>query len=215
MRSCSCVVRQRKSVRLRHLSASTRRRLCAATRRCRTTDSIGSVADRENAGKTHGVPGRGLSPARCLLASTGSCFERTLRPDTGCGLPDRSIIFATRTAWIVPGVSDVSTRMQSGTPAEAAIKAEPAQAFGTDGIAPMERPGLMSRVFVAFVAWAERLNLDYSKVGNPPVYDNATFPWVREVEREWRAIRGELDQVLIRKSELPSFQDISTDVATI
>ncbi len=109
----------------------------------------------------------------------------------------------------------MSTRMQSGAPADTAVKAEPAQAFGTDGIAPMERPGLMSRVFVAFVAWAERLNLNYSKVGNPPVYDNATFPWVREVEREWRAIRGELDQVLIRKSELPSFQDISTDVATI
>src|SRR5262249_12270856 len=78
-----------------------------------------------------------------------------------------------------------------------------------------ERPGPMSRIFVAFVEWVERLNLTYSKVGNPPIYDNAVFPWAREIERDWRAIRAELDRVLTRKNELPSFQDISTDVATI
>jgi beta-hydroxylase len=65
------------------------------------------------------------------------------------------------------------------------------------------------------VAWAERLNLKFAKLGNPWFYDNAVFAWAAEIEREWRLIRTELDAVLARKDELPSFQDISTDVATI
>jgi len=32
------------------------------------------------------------------------------------------------------------------------------------------------------VAFVERLNLTCSKVGNPPIYDNAVFPWTKEVE---------------------------------
>ena len=99
--------------------------------------------------------------------------------------------------------------------ASAADKSTPSQVFGTDGIKPMARPGPVARVFVAVVAWAERLNLKYSKVGNPPIYDNSVFPWAEAIEREWRAIRNELDAVLLRKNELPAFQDISTDVATI
>jgi aspartyl/asparaginyl beta-hydroxylase (cupin superfamily) len=89
------------------------------------------------------------------------------------------------------------------------------QTFSTEGIAPMERPSLITRVLMGIVAWAEKLNLKYSKVGNPPVYDNATFPWVAEIEREWHLIRAELDKVLQRQEELPSFHEISTDVQTI
>ena len=92
---------------------------------------------------------------------------------------------------------------------------EPRQTFGTADIAPMARPSLTARFFMAVVAMAERLNLKHSKVGNPPVYDNATFPWVAEIEREWPLIRTELDRVLLRQAELPSFHDISTDVQTI
>lgn len=62
---------------------------------------------------------------------------------------------------------------------------------------------------------AERLNIRHSRVGNPPVYDNAVFPWVAELERRAPLIRAELTQVLRRQSELPSVQDISTDVKTI
>ena len=61
----------------------------------------------------------------------------------------------------------------------------------------------------------ERLNLNCSKVGNPPIYDNAVFPWTKEIEREWRAIRAELDRVLTRKDDLPGFHEIASDVATI
>ncbi|WP_342238302.1 aspartyl/asparaginyl beta-hydroxylase domain-containing protein [Inquilinus sp. OTU3971] len=92
----------------------------------------------------------------------------------------------------------------------------PKQVFVTEGIDPtLERPSPVTRFFMRFVAWAERLNLKYTKVGNPPVYDTAVFPWVAEIEREWPLIRAELDRVLLRQNELPSFQDISSDVKTI
>lgn len=89
------------------------------------------------------------------------------------------------------------------------------QTFGTDGLAPMTRPGLATRFFMAVVRWAERLNLRYAIHGNPPVYDNAVFPWAAEIEKAYPAIRRELEEVLLRKSELPNFQDISSDVQTI
>jgi beta-hydroxylase len=68
---------------------------------------------------------------------------------------------------------------------------------------------------MAIVQWAERLNLRYSAVGNPEIYDNAIFPWVEKIEREWRTIRAELERVLLRKNEFSSFQDITPDVAMV
>lgn len=97
-------------------------------------------------------------------------------------------------------------------PAEAS---DPTQNFGTPGIKPLERPSVVTRAFMAVVAFVERLNLNCSKVGNPPIYDKAVFPWTAEIEREWRAIRAELDHVLTRKDELPGFHELATDVAAI
>lgn len=92
---------------------------------------------------------------------------------------------------------------------------EPAQQFGTAGIKPMERPSFVTRVFMRVVAAAERLNLKYSRVGNPPIYDKTVFPWAKEIEAGWPAIRPELDRVLTRKDDLPGFHELSTDVSTI
>lgn len=93
---------------------------------------------------------------------------------------------------------------------------EPKQVRSTPGLdATLERPSLTGRLFMGAVAGAERLNLRFSKVGNPPVYDPAAFPWVADLEREWPLIRAELDRVLQRRDELPSFQSIATDVAAI
>ena len=89
----------------------------------------------------------------------------------------------------------------------AAQKQDPQQNFGTAGIKPLNRPGLVTRAFLAVVAFVERLNLKYSKVGNPPIYDNAVFPWTAAIERDWRAIRAELDRVLTRKDDLPGFHE--------
>ena len=79
----------------------------------------------------------------------------------------------------------------------------------------MDRPSRLTRFFMGLVARAERLNLKYAIHGNPPVYDNATFPWAAEIEKAYPAIRAELGRVLTRKDELPNFHDISTDVKTI
>lgn len=92
---------------------------------------------------------------------------------------------------------------------------EPQQTFGTEGLAPMDRPGAVTRFFMRIVQWAEKLNLKYAIHGNPPVYETATFPWAAEIEKAYPGIRAELDRVLTRKDELPNFHDISADVKTI
>lgn len=89
------------------------------------------------------------------------------------------------------------------------------QKIATAGIAPLERPSAIARFFMGIVARAERLNLKYAKLGNPPVYDNRVFPWTAVIEEAGPRIRAELDRVLVRKAELPNFQDIATDVKTI
>lgn len=91
----------------------------------------------------------------------------------------------------------------------------PTQRFATDGIKPMQRPSLVTRLFMKVVGFVERLNVSQSKVGNPPIYDNAVFPWAQLVEKEWRTIRAELEHVLERKDDLPGFHELSTDVSTI
>ena len=79
----------------------------------------------------------------------------------------------------------------------------------------MARPSRIARLFMAIVAFAERLNRRHAKLGNPCVYATDAFPWAAELEREWRTIRGELDRVLLRKDELPNVQDITVDAASI
>ena len=91
----------------------------------------------------------------------------------------------------------------------------PVQRFATDGIKAMGRPSLITRAFMGVVALAERLNLRFSRVGNPPIYDKAVFPWVTAVEADYPAIRAELERVLTRKDDLPGFHEISSDVASI
>jgi len=98
---------------------------------------------------------------------------------------------------------------------EAQSDNEPDQRFATAGIAPLARPSLIARLFMGAVAWVERLNLKHSKVGNPPIYDNAVFPWAREIEAEWRSIRAELERVLTRKEDLPGFHELASDVSVI
>jgi beta-hydroxylase len=92
---------------------------------------------------------------------------------------------------------------------------QPQQSFGTAGIKPMERPSLVTRLFMRVVQWAEGLNLRYAVHGNRPVYDSATFPWAAGIEKAHPQIRAELERLLARKDELPNFHDISTDVKTI
>ncbi len=50
-----------------------------------------------------------------------------------------------------------------------------------------------------------------SRVPDIPAYDNALFPWVAELEANWKSIREELDRVMLLRDELPHLYDISPD----
>jgi beta-hydroxylase len=54
-----------------------------------------------------------------------------------------------------------------------------------------------------------------SPLGDPHIYDTKQFPWVGEIEREWRAVRKELDAVMTFRDQMPSFQDILKEVGAI
>ena len=70
--------------------------------------------------------------------------------------------------------------------------------------------------FIAsFIKMVENFNVRFSKYGNPPIYENSTFPWVKEIEDNWEKIREEIDQVMERREELPSFHEILPEVKTI
>jgi ornithine lipid ester-linked acyl 2-hydroxylase len=112
----------------------------------------------------------------------------------------------------------VSEALRAASAAEASARTGPAtpeQRWATEGIASMARPGLFARLLMSVAAFAERSNLKYARLGNPCIYDNAAFPWVAQLEREWRTIRGELDRVLLRKNELPKVQDLTADATAI
>ncbi|MGN6549642.1 MAG: aspartyl/asparaginyl beta-hydroxylase domain-containing protein [Pararhizobium sp.] len=90
------------------------------------------------------------------------------------------------------------------------------QKLKTDGLQDtMTREGLIVRSVQRLVDGAEKLNLRYATLGNPPVYDTGMFPWAREVEADWKLIRAELDKVLVRRGELPAFHEISQEVRSI
>ncbi len=51
----------------------------------------------------------------------------------------------------------------------------------------------------------------HSRVGTGPVLDNAEFPWVGDLERDWQRIRSELDAVLAHPEDIPAFHQLSPD----
>ncbi len=61
----------------------------------------------------------------------------------------------------------------------------------------------------------DRLVARASLIGTGPLFDPEEFAWTRALEAGWPRLRVELDQLLERRDELPNFQDISTDQATI
>jgi ornithine lipid ester-linked acyl 2-hydroxylase len=91
----------------------------------------------------------------------------------------------------------------------------PQQKSAGAGNRPMERPTLVTRFFMRIVGWVEHLNRTLSRVGNPPIYDKAIFPWTRSIESEWHTIQAELQRVLTRKEDLRAFHELSADVLAI
>lgn len=61
----------------------------------------------------------------------------------------------------------------------------------------------------------ERAVVRSSLVPTTPFLPTDTFEWIPPLESEWETIRAELDEVLAFRDELPNFQDISIDQASI
>ncbi len=61
----------------------------------------------------------------------------------------------------------------------------------------------------------ERFVVRSSLVPTTPFLPLDTFDWISELESNWTTIRAELDQVLRYRDDLPNFQDISIDQASI
>jgi beta-hydroxylase len=57
--------------------------------------------------------------------------------------------------------------------------------------------------------------LRHSEIETTPFLSPESFPWVKVLEDNFNAIRTELDDVLRYRDDLPNFQDISTDQASI
>lgn len=51
--------------------------------------------------------------------------------------------------------------------------------------------------------------------GRRVFFDPTAFDWVRVLEADWRAIRGELDRVLEDRARIPNFQDISEEQRSV
>lgn len=51
--------------------------------------------------------------------------------------------------------------------------------------------------------------------GDRAVYDTRSFPWVAEIEADWKKVRAELDSVMQYRDAMPSFQDIVKEVGMI
>jgi beta-hydroxylase len=60
-----------------------------------------------------------------------------------------------------------------------------------------------------------RLLLQYSTVGNPPVFDPGVFPWTAILEAQWQTIRAEALAVLQQREAVPPVQEISPDHARL
>jgi len=45
--------------------------------------------------------------------------------------------------------------------------------------------------------------------GDKTFFETEAFPWVADIEAEWKTIRKELDALMVRLEEIPNFQDIS------
>jgi ornithine lipid ester-linked acyl 2-hydroxylase len=45
--------------------------------------------------------------------------------------------------------------------------------------------------------------------GDKTFFEPEAFPWVASIEAEWKAIRKELDVLMVHREEIPNFQDVS------
>jgi ornithine lipid ester-linked acyl 2-hydroxylase len=78
-----------------------------------------------------------------------------------------------------------------------------------------KNPGVLRRLGVGIQSSLERSVAAHSPLGDPHIYDKSAFPWVAEVERDWRLVRRELDSIMVYRDQMPSFQEILAAVSKL
>jgi len=51
----------------------------------------------------------------------------------------------------------------------------------------------------------------FSRDGDKTFFDPDSFAWVAKIEKEWLTIRRELESLMLKREEIPNFQDVSED----
>jgi beta-hydroxylase len=59
--------------------------------------------------------------------------------------------------------------------------------------------------------WLNGILAVHSQVGDPAVFDNSVFPWISDLEQHWPAVRGEVEALLTKREEIPTFHEVSLD----
>jgi beta-hydroxylase len=70
---------------------------------------------------------------------------------------------------------------------------------------------LMTRIGKRFLHWIDRLQIRHSRIPTDPFLDNGLFDWVPRLEAATGEIRAELNAVMQRPEDIPSFHQISPD----
>lgn len=84
---------------------------------------------------------------------------------------------------------------------------------------PPRPPKKKQRLSVALGLWLikriEQVLIRFSLVGEQAFLEPAQFAWVKGLEADWAAIRGEMDRIMATPERIPNFQDISRDQTNI
>jgi beta-hydroxylase len=51
----------------------------------------------------------------------------------------------------------------------------------------------------------------FSRDAKRPILENSSFPWIPRIEANWRAIREEIEAVMLEQDRIPNVEDISED----
>jgi beta-hydroxylase len=64
------------------------------------------------------------------------------------------------------------------------------------------------RLIKSFLPWYGAMIGRFAPHGDRAFFDAGTFPWVADLERDWRLVRAELDTVLADRDRLPAFHEV-------
>jgi hypothetical protein len=106
------------------------------------------------------------------------------------------------------GSSLESTEGSSQKSPEGPARMNPGTAVGS-AVALVRR--IAQKILSRLIVWFEQRIPTHSAVGTDPLIAHEAFPWAETLERDWRQIRKELDEMMAYYDALPNIQDIATD----